>query len=308
MPRTESESRTPRLSGAIRRPRATAVAAADSWDTPAGPLVGSGEVDDGAFDPQRSFLLPRFRAFYAELTRIKRVALRDPLALLGADAVRPLGEPQPTVQDVATEASQRLRVLLEQLSLDASSEGGDFGASLFEEAEYAMAALADEIFLNTDWAGREPWLDVMLERGMFGSQLAGEEIFNRIDKLLINRTAAAADLATVYFMLLSLGFQGKFRGEPAKLDAYKQRLYRFLYRKEPPGARDLMVSQAYGHTIGGKLPARLPHIQRWTIIFSVIVVLYLAISHMEWRRLTKDVRGQTDQILETTRNAAKLNR
>src|SRR5690348_10229040 len=66
-----------------QRRRSTAVLPTSSaLFAPEGPLVPAGEVDDGAFDPQRSYLLPRFRAFYAELARVKRVALRDPLALV----------------------------------------------------------------------------------------------------------------------------------------------------------------------------------------------------------------------------------
>lgn len=305
MPRTESEPRAPRQTGAFRKPRPSAMFRADG-DAFAleGPLVKGGEVDDGAFDPQRSYLLPRFRAFYGELSRVKRVALRDPLALLGAGAIVGADEAAPSIYTIASAASERLQNALEQLALDAASDAGETGATLFADAQYAMAALADEIFLNTEWAGRETWLDVMVERQMFGTMIAGEEIFTRIDRLLASRTGNAAELATVYFMLLSLGFEGRFRGgDGTALTAYRQRLYRFLYRRDPSASVALMVPQAYGHTIGGVLPARLPYVQRWTLIFLLTLATYLTISHLEWRSLTRDVRETTDDILNVAKRA-----
>jgi type VI secretion system protein ImpK len=260
------------------------------------PPAQTDEVDEGTFDPQRSYLLPRFRAFYAELMRIKRVALRDAPALLVAPP--PGVVPVIDARQLAKAASGRLQQTLEQLAVDVAAERGATGARLFQEAQYAMAALADETFLNTEWSGREAWLDSMLEQALFGTQVAGEEIFTRLDSLLATRTMAAVEVATIYFLVLALGFQGRFRGQdPALIDRYRDRLYRFLYRQDYHLAPRFIVAQAYDHTVGDWRPTRLPYVQRWALALTISIVAYFVASHIVWRSLTSEIADTTVRIL-----------
>ncbi len=259
-----------------------------------------GEPDDGAFDPQRSYLLARFRAYYAELNHVKHDALRG-------------GTPSPDgiedSRETALASSRRLQHVLEQYALDAAVETGEYGAERFREAQYVMAALTDEIFLHTDWAGREAWLSTMLERGLFGTQIAGEEIFRRIDALLAVRTGAAVDLATVYFMVLGLGFEGRYRGtDGSVLGGYRLRLFRFIYRREPGMAGEVLVPQAYAHTLRGAIAPRLPLVRRWALVLAATVIAYLIVSQIVWRDLSGQVRATSAEILDmaaTTPGGAK---
>jgi type VI secretion system protein ImpK len=282
----------PDAKGGIHAPR---VSGAQRWSAvalqamPDEPVRAEGEADDGAFDPQRSYLLGRFRAYFAELNHTKHDALRG--GTPSADGVE-----QPL--DTALAASRRLQHVLEQYALDAAVETGEYGAERFREAQYVMAALTDEIFLHTDWPGREAWLSTMLERGLFGTQIAGEEIFRRIDKLLTVRTGAAVDLATVYFMVLGLGFEGRYRGsDGAVLGGYRLRLYRFIYRRESGMSAEPLVPQAYASTLRGAVPPRLPLVRRWAIALAVTVTVYLIASQIIWRNLSGEVRATSSEIL-----------
>jgi type VI secretion system protein ImpK len=290
---TDPEARrsvhAPRVSGAQR----WSVVALQAM--PDDPAPAQGEPDDGAFDPQRSYLLGRFRAYYAELNRTRHDALRG-----GTPSADGIEQPHET----ALAASRRLQHVLEQFALDAAVETGEYGAERFREAQYAMAALTDEIFLHTEWPGREAWLSTMLERGLFGTQIAGEEIFRRIDALLTVRTGAAVDLATVYYMLLGLGFEGRYRGtDGAVLGGYRLRLYRFIYRRESALVGEPLVPQAYAHTLTGAAAPRLPLVRRWAIVLAVTVAAYLVASQIIWRQLSADVRTTSGQILDMAATA-----
>jgi type VI secretion system protein ImpK len=274
---------------------------------PEGALVAEGEPDDGAFDPQRSYLLGKFRAYYAELSRLKRAALRD----LGSLASPVPGDATPIhdVRDTARTMSLRLQHVLEQLALEAAVHGGELGAAKFRDAQYAMAALADEIFLHLDWPGREAWLDTMLERALFGTQIAGEDFFRRIDDLLPVRTGASVDVATVYFMVLGLGFEGRYRGRDGSiLGGYRARLYRFLYRHESGHTNEVLAPQAYAHTLRGSRPARLPLVQRWAIILAVAITAYLVASQLIWHELSAGLRETSKQILLTAPSTRRVAR
>jgi type VI secretion system protein ImpK len=289
---TDPEARSihaPRVSGAQRW---SAVALQAIPDEPA---REENEPDDGAFDPQRSYLLGRFRAYYAELNHSKHDAFRG-----GTPSADGVEEPI----DTAHAASRRLQHVLEQYALDAAVETGEYGAERFREAQYVMAALTDEVFLHTDWPGREAWLSTMLERGLFGTQIAGEEIFRRIDALLTVRTGAAVDLATVYFMALGLGFEGRYRGtDGSVLGGYRLRLFRFIYRRESGTATEALVPQAYEHTLRGAVATRLPLVRRWAVVFAVTVIAYLAASQFIWRKLSAEVRTTSGEILDMAARA-----
>ena len=51
----------------------------------------------------------------------------------------------------------------------------------YSEVVYIMVALADDIFLNSEWEGKQFWEDNILEQKFFNTQIAGDEIFNRIN-------------------------------------------------------------------------------------------------------------------------------
>ncbi|HXT17697.1 MAG TPA: DotU family type IV/VI secretion system protein [Gemmatimonadaceae bacterium] len=252
-------------------------------------------VDGGPFDPQRSFLLASFREFFAEVVRLRDLAVRDPGSLLPIEPSE--YTPEHGAAQIARGISQQLQHLMEQLALDASVKAGEYGAALFGEAQYVMAAIADETFLATDWIGREAWLRFLLEQSVFRSQIAGEEIFRRIDKLLSRRTGVSAELAAVYFVALGAGFEGQYRGtgDPA-LREYRQKLYRFVFQRDPSRVPAVLSAQPYDHTAGAARPTRLPLVRRWTLIFAGAAIVYIAAAFIIWRSLTSELRQINSEI------------
>jgi type VI secretion system protein ImpK len=76
------------------------------------------------------------------------------------------------------------------------------------DAAYAMMALFDEILVQAQWPGRLEWQTSPLQFVHFHENVAGENFFRRIDVLLgqPHRT----HVLLVYFLCLSLGFQGRY--------------------------------------------------------------------------------------------------
>ena len=238
-------------------------------------------------DYGQSFLLSQFREFYAAVAQARREALEASAPREGVDPAAELGG--------------RLATLLETQGLDAKRKGGDYGATYYREAQYVMAALADDIFLNLDWAGREPWKSRLLEYRLFGSKVAGEQIYRKLDKLLAERDPANAELAALFLLALSLGFRGRFRGaeDAGVLDRYRRELFAFIYHRDPAleeHGKELFP-EAYAAVLGESEPRRLPHLRKWLAILALVALVFLVISHGLWLDVSADLEGVLDKIL-----------
>jgi type VI secretion system protein ImpK len=242
---------------------------------------------------QNSLLLAQFREFYAELARLKAIAI-NPVGELSQLAPADSREPAVQVEDIW----QKLLTLLESQSERASRSGGAFGYEVYREAQYVMAALADEFFLNENWPGRQNW--PLLENRLFRSSAAGELVFKKLDLLLLQRDPVYLDLAAVYFFALSLGFQGKFRqNDPHnQLEHYKRQLFAMIFRHNPELLQqgNRLVPQTYLHTLTEGKALKLPHPRKWLLLFAAIIVVWLVASHVLWLRLTDPIDEHLDEI------------
>jgi type VI secretion system protein ImpK len=163
-----------------------------------------------------------------------------------------------------------------------------------------MVALADEIFLNADWEGRYAWNFNLLESRLFQSHVAGERFFQNIDQLLEKRSPLRVELAKIYLMALSLGFQGKYRGADPEhaLRYYRKRLHSFITLGAEDVGREsrLLFPQAYEHTVRGGEVRRFPSARKWIITLAVAIVVMLGISHLLWTTIISDLHPVLDNI------------
>ena len=75
---------------------------------------------------------------------------------------------------------------------------------------YAMTAWADEAMILR-FSERLPRpLVVSVERRLFGTMDAGDEVFLRIERAIERRSSADVLMFPVYLLLLSMGFRGRF--------------------------------------------------------------------------------------------------
>jgi len=79
-----------------------------------------------------------------------------------------------------------------------------------ENARYALVALLDETVLSTAGACRDFWLSRPLQLDLFGDNVAGQIFYEKLESLLQNADQNLQVL-NVYYLCLSLGFEGKYK-------------------------------------------------------------------------------------------------
>ena len=201
---------------------------------------------------------------------------------------------------------KRLHELLELQAAEAKWMGGEAGAR-YPDAQYAMAALADELFSSDDQDGENAWSQNLLEVKLFKTHASDVELFKRIDRLLKEQpdSTVARDLGRVYLLVLAAGFRGKYRqfGLTRALAEYRQRLYEYVHSDDALllFASDRKIFPAAAeHTLEGAAVSRFTAAQRWTAILVFIVVGYALAAHLAWNRVSEDLEDVTGRIRSTS--------
>ena len=229
-----------------------------------------------------SYLVDQFRAFYAELMAIKKsVAAPRPSLATEEPAV-----PDPAVLAMAQSVSRQLLGVLELQAIEAQRAGGSHSFDINREAQYVMAALADEAMLRTEWPGRDVWTSCLIESALFQTRVAGDLFFDRLDDLLRTRDPARLELTLIYLFALSLGFEGRYRGTDCatRMQNYRAALYRLRFgRDADPTSPSLQVApQTYSFTVGDAVPQQMPYIGRAVTVLIVVMICMLGLSQLLW--------------------------
>jgi type VI secretion system protein ImpK len=240
-------------------------------------------------DSRSFFLLSCFAEFYEVVADIKAAIREGRLSLM----LRVGDQPPPTESaDIAAMVSGQLAGVLHRQLGRVAREFPPGTVRAHRVAVYAMAALADEIFvLELDWIGREAWLDALLEYKLFKSRKAGRQVFSLAQQLLDLSVCNALhlDLASVLLMVLQLGFKGQHRGERGAviLRELRTRLFAMLRNTEARERIRLAFPQAYQNLVTSSAPMRLAPLTPWYIGGGVAAALYLIVSTLVWLSLTQ---------------------
>lgn len=213
----------------------------------------------------------QFRAFLDELVKMR---------------ARLDGQPDLSGEIAAQAMNRHLLNLLEVQTLQSRRDSSRFEMEDVADARYLKAVLADEILLNADWAGRAEWPAHLLESTLFRTNVAGDQVFARIEQLLLDREPSRRNLARLYLFALGLGFQGRFRGADAgeRLRSLREELYAFIYQRRPDlGGRERVLGEAaYAHTLSHIAPRKLPTLTRYSVVFVLGLAALLALSELAW--------------------------
>ena len=170
------------------------------------------------------------------------------------------------------------------------------------EAQYVMAAFADDVFIHLDWEGRRAWTSNLLESTLFQSHVAGEMVFEKLDQLLRERDPADKSLAAVYLTALSLGFRGKYHGlnDHGKLRRYRNELFNFIFRQPPDLVNEakLAFPDCYVENLRKEKRTKLMNPRVWLAVLALVLVTYLGLSHVTWVRLTSRLDRANQRIIE----------
>jgi len=82
--------------------------------------------------------------------------------------------------------------------------------SQMQEAKFALTATCDELVMSSGASFRMDWMSRPLQLEFYGSNRAGEEFFERMEKLRMGSENKVKTLE-VYYICLQLGFEGAYK-------------------------------------------------------------------------------------------------
>jgi type VI secretion system protein ImpK len=251
-----------------------------------------------------SFIIRYFEDFYCEVIRHKENILGEGNKDEGNKTGKKKSKPSPAT-DFSPTTPETVLNCLEQLlktqAIDAARFGGEFASKFYNEAQFMMAALADEVFLHLDWAGKSYWENHLLESRLYNTHNAGQLFFEKIDSFLKDRDPSQTDIATLYLLALGLGFKGKFRGidDQGAIARYRNELHLFIHHRDPelfqPQAQ--LFPEAYTHTLEDGEIVYLNDFRPWVAGFAAALTFMLFTSYGVWYSATGEIRASVNNIL-----------
>jgi type VI secretion system protein ImpK len=253
-------------------------------------------------DRESTALLKQLRDFVAEVVQV--------IGTLSAPTTTS-DEPTEHTHQLAQETCERIARIISAKTLDLSQHESTAARAATDELRYLMAAMADELLLSRDWPGRARFTETLIETRLFGSSVAGDQIFQRIDALLAGSGDASPPMAALYLFAISTGFEGRHRGLSADeaLQPLRDALFRLIYRREAqlgsslagqPDQRERVLSpQAYRYPLSNIVPVRLFRFKLGTLTFIGTMLLLLALSQVAWRWTTAPVRKALEPSVPT---------
>lgn len=244
---------------------------------------------------EEAYLPTQFQEFYRELVSCKRAVEKH------VDSQEDEPDSVDAGENMVSRVHSSLLSILEQQAVESGKRGGEYGAGYYREAQYVMAALADDVFLNMEWPGRETWKTNLLEFRLFGSHSAGEQFYVRLDKLLKERDTAYVGMAAVFFLSLSMGFLGKYRGrsDSGQLTQYKQQLFSFIFQEKPAlnEEKAQLFPQTHAYTLDKGEGLKLAQPRRWFWLAASIILVFLVSSHFVWNHYTSEFYSVLNDFL-----------
>ncbi|KAF0137816.1 MAG: type VI secretion system protein ImpK [Xanthobacteraceae bacterium] len=170
--------------------------------------------------------------------------------------------------------AEGLRLRVQENLIDARDSAVGMGVPMTRanQAAWFVAALIDDIALNTPWGGHSSWPRQPLVVGLSGEVDSGTKFFDRLEELLRypNRDPEMLELG---FHCLNLGFRGKYRVEgrtgDAALLAMRSAIARAIRNPEAEAA------ELSPHWKGVIAPDEKPRfaVPLWTIGLAAVAVI-----------------------------------
>ena len=268
--------------------------------------MGNGLNQRRSGDRDTSYVVRCFETFYAEIARQKERLLKGRETSLSEGLDMTPGALDTSVAASAQFILNKLYTILDKQALEAGHQGGEFAVEVFQEAQFIMASLADEVFLNINWQGRQYWEDNLLESRLFGTHDAGDLFFQKLESFLADRDPARKNLAEIYLLSLGLGFQGKYRNidDGGRLAAFRKQLYTFINHRESRLfiGEQRLFPETYTHTLETGKTEHMQDRQAWFMAIAGGFLLLIAFSHFMWHDATDTLYNVINHIQNETMN------
>lgn len=144
-------------------------------------------------------------------------------------------------------------------------------------ARYLMCSVLDEAVLNTPWGSESAWGQRTLLSVFHGETSGGEKSFLILDRMR-QTPADNLDILELFYICLSLGFEGKYRlmsrGRDA-LDQIREELFAIIRRHRGDYERALSPRwQGLGNTRN----SLTEYVPMWVVVALVLVILFFGYS------------------------------
>jgi len=133
-----------------------------------------------------------------------------------------------------------------------------------DECTYAVVALIDETVLSVPGECRDYWLARPLQLDYFGTNLAGQEFFQKLERIIVS-IEKKKDVLDVYYLCLSLGFEGKYKmGNAQERTAIVEDLGNKLSRSRGGAQGPLSPHSYFAEATGGRVRGAVP-VPLWAV-------------------------------------------
>lgn len=116
--------------------------------------------------------------------------------------------PEELVDGICTDLAREIK----RISGSVSASQRELASEVLTDFTYLLAAWADESLLQTFHERLPGSYNAGVERLLFGTMDAGEQVFSKISLLIGRRSYGDTSLAAAYLLTLSLGFRGQYFG------------------------------------------------------------------------------------------------
>lgn len=170
----------------------------------------------------------------------------------------------------------RIKKLLDKSGLEATRAG--HAREDVQDAKFAMVAFIDETILSSDWMQKDRWLARPLQLEIYDRYDAGEEFFDKLERLR-GQGALHADVLEVYYLCMALGFKGRYQlHDQGRLRIIIEETYAELKRVPGMGVGPLSVHGQPRDQVATEVKSKLP---AWVVVVCAAVLgllIYLGMS------------------------------
>ncbi|BAP45292.1 DotU/TssL family secretion system protein [Pseudomonas sp. LJDD11] len=189
-------------------------------------------------------------------------------------------------QDQTAQVAEQVSLIARRLWRSAYAAVGEAQGDQAKATLFAFVAVVDEFLLFTSWAGQAAWVEQPMESRLFKTRMAGDRLPLEIKRVLDSRDPALRDLANVYLLCLTLGFQGRLRNGNGKALHEKWRRALFTFSRQRPPSLDQVQLQMerLGARPAQQMPQRssMPDGYRLVLALTLGLVLLIGLGQGLW--------------------------
>jgi len=165
--------------------------------------------------------------------------------------------------------------------------------SQMQEAKFALTATCDELVMGSGADFRMDWMSRPLQLEFYGNNRAGEEFFERMEKLRMG-TEDKLKVLEVYYVCLQLGFEGAYKVKG--LEQLKALIVDIRAQLEDAsGIANIVLSENGAPSEGFvmKVGRNLPYWVIFAIGISLVMFLFMGFHYV----ISKEAKN-SNQIIE----------